>query len=82
MVCPSIYPNSLIVIVLCNDPLVWFKVSSSTTLSILDHYWDFSQISLLLPGVMEILLLWICRTCPLHGAPAIHRQGRCWGGIT
>ena len=63
----------------CNESLICFEASGFCyTINTGPSQRLLSDI-LLLPYVMEILQLWICRTGPSH-APAVHRWGRCWGG--
>lgn len=46
-----------------NESLVWYKASGFCDSVNMDPYWDSSHV-LLLPCVMGILWLWICRAGP------------------
>jgi hypothetical protein len=77
--CVSEYTSvhtSLLANVHCNETAIWFEVSDSAILSILESCWDSFQLS------------WCClchkspaEPAPSH-APAVHRWASCWAGPT
>jgi hypothetical protein len=59
----------------CHESLVWFEASgfcynTGSSLGLLSD-------AVLLPCVMELLQLWVCRT--LSWVPGAHSWHRCWG---
>jgi hypothetical protein len=84
-VCPAVCPSVLIsslANVHCSEPSDFCLEASGfrNTINTGSSPGLLSDI-LLLPCVMEVLQLWICRVVSFC-APAIHKWGRCWGGTT
>ena len=86
IVCPTVYYfafSFLLADVHCNDSLVGYQTPGFCySINIGTSVGHFLY-SLLLPSLMEILYICVCRTLPFSTLEAhIHRWGRCWGGPT